>query len=327
MLDQLRIQCPSCGIILDVRNSKHEAIKKIVCPNCKKQLAVNFNEELQPAAPPQPIAPIYYGEMRIELQEGVNHISLPDCDHIELKVVRLKDGNSKCLLKPLGESCSVKVNDVMVQAEEQVVLSIGDYIQTCNTCLTFGKPGELKTATLKPQPSPKPQPRKPLRNVISSIWLYSAVACVVLMVATILLWPKEKTETSQELPVETCDTMVTLPVQEPKRSSKEPERPSKQAAKPLAVSPKAPTTAAKPLSDFELEKKALGGDAEAQYELGNRLVHKEGPSNIIRGIKYLRMATQNGSSKARTVMNKAVNALKQRAERGDSISYYILQAI
>ena len=137
MLDQLRIKCPSCGIILDVRNSKHEALKQIVCPNCKKQLAVNFEEELEPTAPPQPIEPLYYGEMRIDLQEGINQIPLADCNHVEIKVVRLKDGGSKCMVRPLSESHPVKVNNQQLQADEQVVLTNGDQLQVGNTVMTF----------------------------------------------------------------------------------------------------------------------------------------------------------------------------------------------
>lgn len=60
-MDQLRIKCPSCGIILEVKNSKNEAVKRITCPNCKKQLAVNFADipAPKPAVTPQPIAPLY----------------------------------------------------------------------------------------------------------------------------------------------------------------------------------------------------------------------------------------------------------------------------
>ena len=103
MLEQLRIQCPSCGIILDVRNSKHEAIKRITCPNCHKQLAVDFQEEEKPEIPLKPLEALYYGEMRIDLHEGTNQISLPACDALEIKVVRLKDGNSKCLVRVLDD--------------------------------------------------------------------------------------------------------------------------------------------------------------------------------------------------------------------------------
>ena len=46
-----RIKCPSCGVLLDVRNSQNEAVKMITCPQCKAQLKVMFSQ--QHAATPQ----------------------------------------------------------------------------------------------------------------------------------------------------------------------------------------------------------------------------------------------------------------------------------
>ena len=98
MIDQLRIKCPSCGLFLDVTNSRHEAVKAITCPGCKKRLTVDFQEK--PA--PKPITPFYYGEMPIALQEGLNQVPIPDCAHLEINVVRLSDGGSKCIVRPLS---------------------------------------------------------------------------------------------------------------------------------------------------------------------------------------------------------------------------------
>lgn len=39
-----RIKCPSCGVLLDVRNSQNEAVKMIICPQCKAQLRVIFSQ-------------------------------------------------------------------------------------------------------------------------------------------------------------------------------------------------------------------------------------------------------------------------------------------
>ena len=44
-METLRIKCPSCGVILEVKNSKQETVKKISCPNCHKRLAVTFGTE------------------------------------------------------------------------------------------------------------------------------------------------------------------------------------------------------------------------------------------------------------------------------------------
>ena len=40
-----RIQCPNCGVVLDVRNSKMEDEKLITCPQCKAVLKVRFRHE------------------------------------------------------------------------------------------------------------------------------------------------------------------------------------------------------------------------------------------------------------------------------------------
>lgn len=40
-----RIQCPNCGVVLDVRNSKMEDEKLITCPQCKAVLKVRFMHE------------------------------------------------------------------------------------------------------------------------------------------------------------------------------------------------------------------------------------------------------------------------------------------
>lgn len=321
MLDQLRIQCPSCGIILDVRNSKHEAIKQIVCPNCKKQLAVNFEEELEPLAPPQPIEPLYYGEMRIDLKEGVNKIILPDCDKVEIKVVRLKDGSSKCMIRLLSDSILVKINSQRLQADEQVVLSKGDYLEIGKTSLRASEPG--LTIPESPTP-PKPPKLKPERNYI---WLYAALAFVVLMGATIYLWPSEPQKgitQTEELVAQVSDTMANHPSKDVFDKHKDTIKPVDHST---VIPPKPPKEKTEEMSDYDLERLAGKGDTEAQYTLGVKLIKMGGVSNVVRGIKYLKAAANNGSSKAKEALNKAINSLQKQANQGDSISYYILKSI
>lgn len=50
------VVCPNCGVILEVVNSKNEAVKQIFCPNCKIDLQVRFD-----SPPKQPLdAHTYY---------------------------------------------------------------------------------------------------------------------------------------------------------------------------------------------------------------------------------------------------------------------------
>ena len=44
-METKRIKCPSCGVLLDVRNSQNEAVKMITCPQCKAQLRVMFSQQ------------------------------------------------------------------------------------------------------------------------------------------------------------------------------------------------------------------------------------------------------------------------------------------
>lgn len=43
-----RIQCPQCGVVLDVKNSKNETIKQITCPSCNTVLQVKFAPQNEP---------------------------------------------------------------------------------------------------------------------------------------------------------------------------------------------------------------------------------------------------------------------------------------
>ena len=334
MLGQLRIQCPSFGIILDVKNSRHEAVKQIVCPNCKKKLAVNFEEEQNPVASPQPIEPIYYGEMRINLNEGVNTIALPNCDKAEIKVVRLRDGNSKCLVRSLNDSIPVLVNGHRLQPEEQVALSKGDYFEIGNTVLRVREPAVVTPKPHTPTEVKTPEPQKPKKER-SYVWLSTAIAFVVLMVVTVVLWPSDNVNKQPEDDKQSAelDTIKESPVKEEvkgvgQNGIKDKERDKGEDGVKKAVEETTkPSGGLSNMSDFALEKKALGGSVDAQYELGARLIKRGGVNNSIRGVKYLKLAARNGLSKAQTALPKIINTLQKRANDGDSVSYYILKQI
>ena len=57
-METKRIKCPSCGVLLDVRNSQNEAVKMITCPQCKTQLRVMFSQQY--AATPQSFGETQY---------------------------------------------------------------------------------------------------------------------------------------------------------------------------------------------------------------------------------------------------------------------------
>ena len=149
-MEELRIKCPSCGIILDVRNSKEEDVKRIVCPNCKKHLAVTFHEP--PALTRQSIAMLYFGDAAYRLKEGEQTIGRKDplseaniqiatgdatlqMVHAQLKVVSLNDGSYKYIVTPCSQDTSVFVNQLLLEKDDEVMLNIGDELRLGDTVL------------------------------------------------------------------------------------------------------------------------------------------------------------------------------------------------
>lgn len=43
-----RVKCPTCGVVLDVKNSKNETLKQINCPQCNTLLQVMFVPAQEP---------------------------------------------------------------------------------------------------------------------------------------------------------------------------------------------------------------------------------------------------------------------------------------
>lgn len=330
MIEELRIKCPSCGIILDVRNSKQEAVKRIACPNCKKQLSVDFREELQTAVPQKPLGALYHGEQRLELREGINQIPLSGCEYVEIQVVRLNDGNSKCLVRPLSIHHVVKVNGQPLMANDKVVLAIGDELLTGDTLLVYGKPGHntiqaSPTSFVKPNDSKIPsKPPRPDKDYTK--WWVGLAAFIV---AVLAIWTFRPTSVKPvPSPVNAMKDSGQI-IKDQKDTIAKDNRPKgnvKEIGKEKTpLEDKGQSLSNK--SDYDLELLASKGDAEAQLELGNRLIRREGVNNVIRGIKNLRLASLNGSSKAQSVLNKAISALQRRAAEGDSVANSILMSI
>lgn len=148
-MEELRIKCPSCGIVLDVRNSKNEDVKRIVCPNCHKHLAVTFHESSS-SHPSQGV--LYYGAAAYPLKEGIQVIGLKDPaskadiqiatgdpslmkEHAVLKVVPLHNGGYKYIVSSVGKNVPVFVNNLPLQEDDEVVLNIGDELKLGDTVL------------------------------------------------------------------------------------------------------------------------------------------------------------------------------------------------
>lgn len=324
-MEMLRIKCPACGIILEVKNSKHEAVKKITCPNCKKQLAVTFADNPKPSIKPQPIGHLYEGQTAIQLFEGVNPVPHVASGLVELRVLRLADGSCKHILRALTAEQKVLVNGQPLQQEDEVVLSRGDELEIDLQHFTFDKLGKTPLPPTPPVEKTEPSmPELPKSN--HRIWLILAGIVVLLGV---LWWAVSALHHPEMTMPRDLDTaFVKKDTVKPAKTTKQEPKETLKAKEPKKTEPlseqKSDMTS---MSLYSLELQANKNDVDAQYELGKRLVHSSGSKNIIMGINWLRKASRNGSSQARQTMNKALNSLKNKAAQGDSVAIYILNSI
>ena len=321
-METLRIKCPSCGIVLEVRNSKNEKVKKITCPNCQKQLAITFGDMAAP------VGSLYEGSTRYQLNEGSNAIPGIPSGLVELRVVRLKDGTPKHILRALTGEQKVSINGLYLMQDDEVVLQRGDHLMIDAKAFSFDEPqlnhGDRSrdseqnhgpVPVIQPKPDPCPQRQ-------SKTWLLSIMAVVAGILLVLFLWPANKIEQPN---TKALDSIVD--------ASKNVTKEKKGQSKPVRQQTKKTAQPDKEISDltsmdlYSLELMANKNDVSAQYELGQRLVRSSGSKNVVLGINWLHKASLNGSSQARQVMNKAVHSLQTKAAQGDSIAYYILNSI
>lgn len=299
-MEKLHIKCPSCGIGLEVKNSKNEAVKRIVCPNCQKQLAVTFREEPKPA------------------------------QFVEIKMVQLSDGTTKTIVRVLTDEHEIKVNGEILQKDDEVVLASGDNLQVDGrqwmpqqTSPQITQPAPKPTPSPVPEPAPGPAPEPTSKS--NNRWIMYVAAFAVAILAFIL-WHKMSNKTEMPLEPEAIQSVITDSMAKAEqmpttKKSDKPELKQKEKAKENA----APKTDLNHLSNYELERMAMSGNAEAQYLIGKRWVNQKDSINVVKGIKYLKLAAQNGSSDARSALRSVYAALQQSAANGSSMAENILR--
>ena len=297
-MEVLHIKCPACGAVLEVKNSKNEAVKRIICPQCKKHLAVTFREEPKPA------------------------------QFVEIKMVQLSDGSTKTIVRALTAEHIVKVNGEQLQKDDEVVLAIGDELQIDDTKGVFGKEGYVNYQQVTPPPTTPPtkvpSDLTPAQPPSHRHWMLYAALIAALAVALVGWKWFTRPQMPPTPPVAEVDTL----------STPQPKTEKKEAGKPRDNKKSTPKANPKPerkqphltsLSNYDLEKLALGGDVDAQYQLGKRWVNKHDSINVVKGIKYLKMAAQNGSSEASNALRTVFSALQQSAANGSSTAGNILR--
>lgn len=321
MIEKLYIKCPSCGVILDVKNSHHEAVKRISCPNCKKQLDVDFREKpTEPAITNVALPHLYYNQMAITLQEGSNRIPIPDCEHLELKLVLLQDGSCKCIVSPLSAEHPVWINGEQMELEDKTVLSVGDEIRIGDTTLVYGQAAK---ATFPDEPTiPAPPKRK-------YGWLIGGATLAIAIILALVLWPKGDQEPVTE-PILAVDPNVEPPIGNVDESETEDtDGGSKKKQKKDIIKnnekkeEKIPSV--KDMNLVELELAANNeNNVEAQYELGRRKTSSTDSVSIVLGINYLKKAIINGSTAAQQELERTRQKLQQGAANGNTAYQYIL---
>lgn len=314
MLESLRIKCPSCGIALEIRNSKNEAVKRINCPKCKKLLAINFEEEVGSQKSASPLGLLYCGMMCLKLQEGVNPLPLEGSEHIEVRGVRLTDGSSKCIVKALTAEKQVKVNGQPLMKDDEVVLSVGDDVQLGDAVLSFGvkKEPAIQPSVSSTPPTPSKRPAR---------WPYvAAILCLVFGLSVWRLWPERPAPRKINVAMQDSSKRNNVKVETRMTKKDKPRKPKSDAPEKVVESPLSS------LSDMELETKARHS-VEAQFEIGKRKVKQGDSISIVLGTNFLKKAAQNGSSEAKTALQTVYKSLESDAAAGNTHAKNLLEVI
>lgn len=308
-MEELRIKCPSCGIVLEVRNSKNEAVKQITCPNCKKHLAVTFREEPKPA------------------------------QYVEIKMVQLADGSQKTIVRALTDDHEVKVNGERLMKDDEVVLAPGDSLEI------DGKPQFTPMAEPKSTPAPTPTPAAKAPTPVApktaeskpttptpivsgpkhNNW-YLSIALIAAIVVAFVLWQKFSESKPEDAPQKPIADTIATPLHPEKKTE---EKKNKKEVKKDETKSEDQSLSSKQsladMSEYDLEKLAVKGDADAQCLLGKRWINKGDSINVVKGIKYLKQAAYNGSSEARIALRKVYATLQQSAANGSTTASNILR--
>ena len=169
----IKVKCGGCGAILQVTNSRNEAVKRFNCPNCGKVIEVPFHQHPTEDGATQlggrPVSGetqlggfnvmhnscyLKFGDKRYDLQVGSNSVgrkansSQADVQidtedrymsrqHAIINVRRLPDGSIKCDISNDKNKNATSINGALLLQGDAIVLHDGDLIQMGNTTVTF----------------------------------------------------------------------------------------------------------------------------------------------------------------------------------------------
>lgn len=114
-METKRIQCPNCGVILDVRNSKEETIKIITCPQCKATLRIKFHGHSVPSEPLDAETFIPQKQSSQRVTEGETRLASPVSVHKQASLIvgnieyKLKEGTNVIGRKSPTSSATIQI--------------------------------------------------------------------------------------------------------------------------------------------------------------------------------------------------------------------------
>lgn len=176
MIQKTRVKCPSCGVLLDVRNSTGATEKEVSCPNCKSRIVVKFNNANPLNSSPSSEAneqnefhtsfisgltdgimgKLLYNGQAYPLQMGINsvgrkassstsNIQIETSDrsmsrlHSIINVTRMFDGTLRTTIKNANNKNATFVSGQILCDGDTIVLNDGDVIKMGNVNVSFVK--------------------------------------------------------------------------------------------------------------------------------------------------------------------------------------------
>lgn len=173
-LQTVEISCPQCHARLSVTNSKNEAIKRISCPNCGKQIDIRFKRPIQEDGATELGGMPTGGETQLG---GPNQISVMSChlmlngkkyelqigrntigrkaktsnadvqletddlymsrQHAIINVRRLPNGGITTSITNDQNKNATTVNGMELAKADEIILNDGDQIKMGETTVTF----------------------------------------------------------------------------------------------------------------------------------------------------------------------------------------------
>lgn len=162
-METKRIRCPECSTVLDVMNTKHEAVKHIKCPQCGAALSVDFGTDPETVYPSAKIRKgrkpaIVYDGKEYTLSAGDNIIGRKarnsaasvqidtagsadgrtmSREHLKICVKELSSGRYKSVASVYKAKNPTLVNGEPLGEADRIVLCDGDKIKMGKVVVAF----------------------------------------------------------------------------------------------------------------------------------------------------------------------------------------------